>query len=220
MKYIITCIICLATLVSNAQNCSAFYPSEVGKTLVYHQLDKRENLDLITSYEVLEHTESGLTVGMTLKDKNGEQITQGSFNAICSDGTTSLDPASIMTTQLQQYEGMEYSVEGDNISVENSYEVGQSIPDVSVTMTVDTGIINITSTVTMTDKKVVRREEITTPAGTFDCYVITYTNTLRMGFSKTMQSTQWIAQGVGMVKEETYKANGRLLTKTVLQTIN
>lgn len=220
MKYIITFIICLATLLSNAQNCSQFYPSEVGKKLVYHQLDKRENLDLITSYEVQENSGSELTIGMSLKDKNGEHITQGSFKAVCDNGTTRLDPASIMTTQLQQYEGMEYSVTGDDISVENSYEVGQSLPNASVTMTVATGIIDITSTVTISDKKVVRREEITTPAGTFDCYVITYTNELRMGFSRTMQSTQWISEGVGMVKEETYKANGRLLTKTVLQSIN
>jgi len=220
MKFIITLSICLATLVSNAQNCSPFYPTEVGKTLVYHQLDKRENLDLITSYEVLENTGSGLTIGMKLKDKNGEDITQGSFKAVCDNGTTRLEPSSIITTQLQQYEGMEYTVTGDAISVENSYEVGQSLPDASVIMTVATGIINITSTIIMTDKKVVRREDITTPAGTFDCYVITYTNTLRMGFSKTMQSTQWITEGIGMVKEETYKANGRLLTKTVLHSVN
>ena len=220
MKAIFLYIICLATLVSNAQNCATFYPTEVDKTLTYHQFDKRENLDLITTYTVLENTGSGLTIGVSLKDKDGELITNASYKAICDNGTTRLDPDSVMTTYLQQYEGMEYTIEGDAIIVASDYEVGEVLPDAEIVMAVSAGIVNIRSTVTMTDKKVVRQESLSTPAGTFNCYVITYTNKLKMGFSKTFQSTQWIAEGVGMVQEETYKTNGRLLTRTMLQTIN
>jgi len=49
--------------------------------------------------------------------------------------------------------------------------------------------------------------------------VITYTNTLTMGATKTQYATQWIAKGVGMVQQETRKENGKLVTKSVLHEI-
>lgn len=203
-----------------AQNsCSQFYPTEEGKTHIIHQLDKRERLSTIVEYTVTEANNNELTIAMKLKDKREKLITESSFKALCDGGTTRLDPESIMSAQIQQYDGMEYSITGDDIFFPNTLTVGETLPDASVTMKVDAGMMNITSTVAMTDRKVARKESVTTPAGTFDCYVITYTHTLSMGMSRTMNSTQWIAKGVGMVKEETRKRNGNLVTKSVLQAI-
>lgn len=219
-----TFLIALAVLVitpmTAQDSCSQFYPTEEGKTHIIHQLDKRERLSTIVEYTVTEASSRGLTIGMKLKDKREKLITEASFKAICDGGTTRLDPASIMSAQMQQYEGMEYSITGDDIFFPNELALEQTLPDASVTMKVDAGMMNITSTVTMTDRKVERKESVTTPAGTFDCYVITYTNTLQMGLSRTMHTTQWIAQGVGMVQEETRKSNGNLITKSILQAIN
>lgn len=217
-------LIALALLVLSpvvAQNpCSQFYQREVGKTQVIHQFDKRENLSTITRYTVTAADDMGMTIAMSLSDKRDRPITEASFKALCAGGTTRLDPRSIMSAQIQQYEGMEYSITGDDISIPNELTIGQTLPDAEVTMVVDSGMINITSTVTMTDRKVERTESVTTPAGTFECFVITYTNTLSMGISRTMYTTQWIASGIGMVKEETKKRNGNLVTKSILHTIN
>ncbi len=215
---VIVILICLPVVSQNS--CSQFYPTEEGKTLIIHQLDKRERLSTITEYTVLEVTSEGIKIGMVLKDKRNEPITEATFSATCSNGTTLLEPESIMSGLMRQYEAMEYSITGDDISIPNDLSIGQSLPDAAVTMVVNSGIMNITSTVRMTDRKVVRRETISTPAGTFDCFVITYTNTLQMGLSRTMKSTQWIATGLGMIQEETRKENGNLITKSVLHAIH
>lgn len=217
---IILAILGLAPIAAQ-NNCSQFYPREVGKTHIIHQLDKRERLDNIIEYTVTSANSSELTMLASIKDKRGRDIVENSFKAICSGGVTRLDPASIMSAQLQQYEGMEYSITGDDIFFPNTLSVGQTLPNATVTMKVDAGMMNITTTVTMTNRKVLRQESITTPAGTFECYLITYENNLRMGaLNKTYSCKQWIARGVGMVQEETRKPNGNLMTKSILQSIN
>jgi len=215
----ITFLICVSTYAQN--NCSSFYPTQEGTKLVIHQLDKRERLDNIIEYTVTNKAPGVLNMLATIKNKRGQEIVENSFKAICSGGTTQLDPASIMSAQLEQYEGMNYSITGDPILFPNSLSVGQSLPDAAVTMTVDAGLINITTKVTMTNRKVEGQESITTPAGNFECYLITYSNTINVGaINKTYTSKQWIARGLGMVQEETYKPNGNLVTKSILQTIN
>lgn len=222
MKTLVNSIVFLLCISSYAQsNCSSFYPTQQGKKHVIHQLDKRENLDNIIEYTVLQATPSELTMLASIKDKRGRDIVENSFKAICSGGVTRLDPASIMSAQLQQYEGMEYSITGDDIFFPNTLSVGQSLPDATVTMTVDAGMMNITTTISMTNRMVERQESITTPAGTFECYLVTYSNNLKMGaLNKTYSCKQWISRGVGMVQEETRKPNGNLMTKSILQSIN
>lgn len=222
MKIIINSIVFLLCVSSYAQsNCSSFYPSRQGQKNVIHQLDKRERLSNIIEYTVTRANSSQLTMLASVKDKRGRDIVENSFKATCSGGLTRLDPASIMSAQLQQYEGMEYSITGDDIFFPNTLTVGQSLPDATVTMKVDAGMMNITTTITMTNRKVELQESITTPAGTFECYLITYSNNLKMGaLNKTYSCKQWISRGVGMVQEETRKPNGNLMTKSILQAIN
>ena len=72
------------------------------------------------------------------------------------------------------------------------------------------------------DRTVVARENITTPAGTFDCYAITYTSELKMnmGMNQINNGKQWISEGVGMVKQEDYNAKGKLTGSSVLTEFN
>lgn len=222
MKIILSSLVFILCASSYAQsNCSSFYPSRQGQKHVIHQLDKRERLDNIIEYTVLQATPGALTMLASVKDKRGRDIIENTFKAMCSGGVTRLDPASIMSAQLQQYEGMEYSITGDDIFFPNTLSVGQSLPDATVTMKVDAGMMNITTTISMTNRKVEAQESITTPAGTFECYLVTYSNNLKMGaLNKTYSCKQWIARGVGMVQEETRKPNGNLITKSILQSIN
>lgn len=75
----------------------------------------------------------------------------------------------------------------------------------------------IKTTQTITSHKVVGREELTTPAGTFDCYIVEQHYTAKMAFIKVTGSQKtWYARGVGNVKTETYDKRGKLSTKQIL----
>lgn len=66
-------------------------------------------------------------------------------------------------------------------------------------------------TMEMVDRKVEGKESLTTSAGTFDCYVISYTTEMKMGLNTMFKNKEWIAEGVGMVKSENYNKNGKLM---------
>ena len=60
--------------------------------------------------------------------------------------------------------------------------------------------------VDMTNRKVAGKESVTTPAGTWDCYKITYHSKIifKMGIGIPINSdvTEWYAPGFGVVKSE------------------
>lgn len=221
MKKLLTLVIFAVALQMTAQdNCSPFYPSETGTIFTVHQFDKRDRLSTISEFNITETSTNQMTLSSTLKDDNGDPIFSGKFKVRCEGGTTTLDPEALVSgSMMQQYQNMEYIISGNGISFPNTLSVGQVLPDGEMFMEVDAGVIKMNTTVTMTDRKVVRQESITVPAGTFECYVVTFTNTIKVGLSKTYYTTQWISRGIGMVKEETKKANGNLVSKSILQNI-
>ncbi|WP_378180503.1 hypothetical protein [Aquimarina sp. SS2-1] len=209
----------------NAQNnCSPYYPSKEGTTMTMHHFNHKNKLTSKTSYEVLDVNSSGseskITMNMYLSDaKKQKAITEATFTITCDGGTTSLDPESIISPKLfNQYKDMEYSIEGKGIDIPNSLSVGQQLQDGQVSMSVDAGVMSIDMTVDLKDRKVISKETITTPAGSFDCYLITYTNetSMSMGMKQTFYVKQWITKGIGLVQQETTKTNGKLMSKSIL----
>jgi hypothetical protein len=61
---------------------------------------------------------------------------------------------------------------------------------------------------------------VTTPAGTFECYKLTYDMIIdfMMG-SMEMKNVQYITEKYGAVRTETYDSDGKLLNYTVLQKV-
>ena len=96
--------------------------------------------------------------------------------------------------------------------IPNQLAVGYKLP--LGEMTVDLGGLRVKSTIT--ENEVVDREEITTPAGTFKCYVIKQTSEGRvMGIKSSTTIKTWYARGIGAVKTETY-SKGDLVSSSVL----
>lgn len=77
--------------------------------------------------------------------------------------------------------------------------------------------MNMTSTMDMTNRKVEKQETITTPAGTFECFVIYSDNKSKMMMaSQNYPSRLWLAEGIGMVKQDSFNKNGKLMSSTLL----
>lgn len=204
-----------------AQNsCSPYYPSTEGQTLVIHQLNKKGKLITASEHIVTQVSDSIINFQTKLRDKKGKEIVTGSFKVQCQNGITHLEPEAVVPAgQLQQYESMEYTISGSGLTFPNTLTVGETLDDGDISMEIDAAIMTLKMDIAMTDRKVIRTEEVTTPAGTFNCYVITYNNTLTMATSKTQFATQWITQGIGMVKQEMRKANGKLVSQSILHEI-
>lgn len=101
------------------------------------------------------------------------------------------------------------------LQIPNQLAIGYKLPlgDIYV----DLGGFRVKSTVT--ENEVIGREEITTPAGTFKCYVVQQTNEGRvMGIKSETTLKVWYARGIGQVKTENY-SKGELFSSSVLTSI-
>ena len=98
------------------------------------------------------------------------------------------------------------------LRIPNKLAVGYKLP--LGEMYVDLGGFRVKSTIT--ENEVVDREEITTPAGTFKCYVVKQTSSARvMGIKSETTIKTWYARGIGQVKSETY-SKGELMSTSIL----
>ncbi len=121
---------------------------------------------------------------------------------------------------MEQYKDMEVEMKGTDLILPNNLSVGQTLPDSEMLVTVRIAPINMKMNTNVFNRKVEGRESLTTPAGTFDCYVISFDSEAKMGFNVSSSGKQWIAQGVGMAKQESYNKKGKLTGISLLTAFN
>ncbi|MCJ7468493.1 MAG: DUF3108 domain-containing protein, partial [Maribacter sp.] len=173
----------------------------------------------ITSVENTGGTTSA-TMAMKYVDAKGKEIVNSDYKMTCTPDGINIDFNSLMPSQMmQQYQdmGMEMDISGTDIVLPNDLTVGEQLADANVSITMSMKGMNMSIVVDMVDRKVDAQENVTTPAGNFECYVISEVNkTQFMGVNQEMPAKLWLSEGVGMVKQETYKKNGDLMTRMEL----
>lgn len=218
LTYILTLLFAINL---SAQDCSRFYPFSEGIEATLTSYDKKGKKQAVVTYDVTSVSSAdGLetaTINSTISDKKDEQIAETSYNITCTGNGISMDFNSIMSPELfEQYKDLDIDVSGTNVELPNDLAVGQTLPDADLNMNINMSGIGMNISVMMIDRKVEGKENITTPAGTFDCYVITYTSKMKMGIGRNGSAKQWIAEGVGLVKQEDYSKKGKLTGSTQL----
>ncbi len=225
MKYFIFITTFFITSLGFAQSsCSKYYPMEEGTSFQYTNYDKKGKVSGYLDYKVSNVRDNGgkttATFDINMKDKEGEQIMDSSYDISCNGNGISIDFKSMSNAQMmKQFENFEYEISGKNLDLPNNLSVGQKLDDGFMNMKISMGI-TMEVKITIKDREIIAKETITTPAGTFECYVMT--STVEMDMMKTMKSSskQWIAEGVGMVKQESYDEKGKLTNKTLLTKFN
>lgn len=220
-------LLLFAFLASQAQdNCSRFYPMEEGTSFQYTSYNKKGKTDGTADYKVTSIENSGSTTTATMDisftDKKGEKVFDQNYSFSCTGNMVTIDYESLVPKQMmEQYKDMDMEITGTDIELPNDLSVGQQLQDANVTLKINMGAMNMNTTVDMVNRKVEKQESVTTPAGTFDCYVVYSENKSKVMMAKhTFPSRVWLAEGVGMVKQETYKKNGDLMGSTVLTAFN
>nr|WP_041557493.1 hypothetical protein [Cellulophaga algicola] len=231
MKNQMSALILILLFTSNALsqiNCSRYYPLEEGTTLQYTSINHKGKLESTADYIVskVENSTSGTVAEMTfnLSDKKGKEIMQSSYNISCSGTGIKIDFQSLMASaMMKQYQEMEIEVDltGTDIELPNDLTIGQELMDANITMTISMAGMNMKTIVNMMNRKVEKKENVTTSSGSYECFVIYSENESQvMGIKKTSPSRLWLTEGVGMVKQESYKSNGDLLSTTTLTKFN
>ena len=206
-----------STLVYGQTECSKFYVTEEGARFEITMYDHKEKAQGTMVYNVKEDNGDHAVYSMEMKDKKGTEINTAEYSITCDEDGVSIDFSSMMSGNMAPGMGdMEVDISGTNIFLPNDLNVGQELPDAEMQISITGSPIPMSSFVKMVNRKVEGKESITTPAGTFECYVLSYDTEVKMGVKRIGKSKQWLAEGIGMVKSEDYNKKGKLTGSSVL----
>lgn len=190
--------------------CSVYYPMDQGTTFQITSYSKGDKAAAIINYVVKESGNDWALLAYDLLDPKGKSVATSEYEIRCENDGIAIDFKSLGAPgMMEQYEGMEVEVSGTNLYIPNNLSTGQELPDSNMLMTINMSPIKMKMTMDITNRKVSGSETVTTAAGTFDCVVLTYDYESKMGIKVTGTAKQWLAKGVGMVKQEDYNKKGK-----------
>lgn len=207
----------LTGTLSWSQDCNTFYHFVEDATYEYGHYDKKGKLEareIQTLSNITTPTDGVVEADMSMKmisEKKNEETFQTQAKIRCEDGVIQLDMAMMISGMMAQFENMDVTIEGEGMELPNQLEVGQTLPDATTEVkTAMNGLNLMTVTISITDRKVEGKETITTPAGTFECFKIRQTSTVKTIMKKSFESVDYLAPGTGMVRSDTFAKNGKL----------
>ncbi len=198
-------------------NCSKFYPMQEGTNFQLTTYDKKDKPTSVIDYVIQESSDDVAVIAYDVHDKKGELVLNSEYEISCENDGISIDFRSLAAPgMMEQYKDMEVDITGTNLYLPNDMSAGQTLPDADLLMNINMNPINMKLTVKIFDRKVLGEETVTTPAGTFDCIVLTQSQETKVGVKVSGSSKEWYAADVGLVKQESYGKNGKKISSSVL----
>jgi hypothetical protein len=200
-----------------------FFAAKVGTVLTYANNDARGNVEGYSVLTIKDVKGSGRNMTITYVgsslDKNRRPIKDApemTYQVVIKDGVVIFDMNQLIPAQMRD-QGMKMDVKGTPMELPNSLQPGQALKNSEMTITMDLGIMKMSSVVKTTDGKCLAIEDVRVPAGTFKCHKITQKITTTAMNVTTVQTTlSWYAPNIGTVKTETYDDKNKLISSSVL----
>jgi hypothetical protein len=213
MKLFLLMSTVLCSMANFAQDCAGYYFLQNNKTIEMAIYNKKGEESARNIYTVTNVSNSG---GTFTADLNSEMIDKKKNKTIantkgrikCDGGIMMVDMKMSMPSQPNGPTA-DADVKADNIYIEypSSMNVGDALKDASMHLDMDNNGMKQTMDMDVTDRKVEGKEKITTPAGSWDCYKISYKSkmkikTMGIGMPMNIDGVEWFAPGFGVVKTQ------------------
>ena len=197
-------------LTSRSQECTSYFPMQEGSSFEIMNYDPKDKVQGRAEHFVISREERGdeiaVQIESTIFDKKDKEVTTLEYEVRCKNGVFEFLMPSVSMESMAGA-GVSTDVEGDFLDIPADPSPGQKLKDGTIRISINEAM-NMTTTVT--DRKVEALEQITTPAGTFDCIKITYSVETKFLFKVTGAAAEWYAPNVGMVRSESYDKKGKL----------
>ena len=198
--------------------CNPYFEFEKGsqwEITNYNAKDKSQGRQTTEILDVDTHSDGwDAKMKFVLYDKKDELVYDKEIEMSCQGGVVAMDITRLLPDeQLEAFQDLNMKIEMDNLEIPAQLEAGMALDDGSVTIS---GDLPMKMTVAITDRVVEGKESVTTPAGVFDCYKINYSTSVKMMINRLGSGADWIAEGVGLVKTESYNSSGKLVSYSLL----
>lgn len=227
MKRVLFIVTCAVLIVSGtyAQDCTIYSAYEEGNSYKMVHYDKKDKPTGFTVSTVKQRNTIPGGVAMIFNqqyDNYDEYTFESEFEVRCVNGDVIVDMRKFIDpNSMAAYQDMEIEVQADDFTLPKNAGPGDKLDDGSVTVTVDTGTpVRVTLTVTMSNRQVVSKENVETPAGSFDCLKISYDILTQVGFMKIQASAvEYFNEEHGVIRSESFNKKGKLTGYSVVEEI-
>jgi hypothetical protein len=207
---------------ASAQSCKEYYFLQNNKTVEITTYSKKGTETGKVVHKITDVKKAGADLMATLNtemfDKKGKSTAKAVNNVKCGNGALMMDMKMFISPEQSQQINAEAKSSDVYLSYPASMKVGDNLPDGTFTMDIqqDNGMKSSIA-IDITERKVEAQEQVTTPAGTWNCYKITYKSKIKIsiagiGIPVKSDVTEWYAPGFGVVKTES-KWGSSVLTK-------
>ncbi len=220
-------VLLLLSVGLRAQPCNPYFSIQEGIKSTYESYNAKnklvsKNVNLFKDVSGSANNLKATLLSEFIDLKNGQVMGSSTSQWTCDDGVVrfTMNAMAMDGVDLSNA-AIEVTITGDEMDIPDTFEVGQSLKDVTYHVTMKVSGLNMMDRDFMIkNRQVASRESITTTAGTFDCFKVSYT-TESVGksgsTSKPIQTSVWYSASIGMVKMENYKdekvSSSQLLTK-------
>ena len=211
-----------ATVNLFSQECVFYSPVEKGTVLKHSNYDKKDKLTGTSTQTVLDnYIENGVQTVKLRNEYQGvdtDSVFMTELEMKCKDGRYYMDMESFIgESMLTPYSEMETAFEVENMTIPAKLKAGDVLDNGRVTVTISNNDMKImTISVNISNRKVEAIEEVTTPAGIFECYKISYDMSTKMLITIKASTVEWYAKNIGVVRSESHNKKGKLTGYTVL----
>ncbi|MFN0204020.1 MAG: hypothetical protein ACKVTZ_21045 [Bacteroidia bacterium] len=215
-RFFVLVIFIAVANVSSAQDCNKWYPMQQG---VEYEMTTYSNGKVVTTVtSKITAVERGSTTKATIEqqvfDKNQKSIGKANGNVTCAGEKWYFN--TMVTPSAMPNNDIETKITENSMVFTTDLNVGTTLPDGKVVIKSSmNGTTLMELTTIETERKCVAKEKITTPAGTFDCYKVTAKSEMKGLIPMKLDVAYWYAEGVGLVKTESFK-NGKSNGSTVM----
>ncbi|NCT76673.1 MAG: DUF3108 domain-containing protein [Chitinophagaceae bacterium] len=212
MKRILLFIAVLLTaVILQAQNCDYYFLQE-GKTIEIGFKNKKGKSTGRQVYSISKREKKGNSVSATVSSEmfsaKGKSEMKSENRVSCENGKLVCDMRMYVPAGQQEYLGNSTAkVDEAYLEYPASMKKDDQLKDgrFSVNFKTETGLTGSLS-VSITNRKVLDKETVTTPAGTWECFKISCTTKVNtkilLNVPVTINVTEWFAPGFGIVKTE------------------
>lgn len=208
MKYSLFICLIFVSFCGFSQDCKTYYYLQNNKITEVTMYNKKGNPSGKLVYTVSDFKNTTGTSSATLTtetfDKKGKSEVKSTGVVKCMKGIIMMDMK--MSMPPGQTLGVT-NAKTESVFIEYPFamKIGDELKNAHMEIETETKGLQQSVTLDITGRKVTGKEKVTTPAGTWDCYVITNNTKLKIktmgiGIPMNMELTEWFAPGFGMVK--------------------
>ncbi len=206
---------------SHAQDCNPYFVFKKGTKMELTSYDKKDKLAATLKYEIIDYVPASgaLSINSETYDAKGKLLAKGDASGKCVNGDYYADIRNISSDMIPKAADLKMDINGDQMMYPSNLKPGDKLKDATISVKASLGSGGITvmnMTASVSDRIVERFEEVTTPVGSFECAKITYTLRLKLFGNRTMQCVEYLAKGVGVVKNEQFDDKGKKQSSLVL----